>query len=201
MKKVNLTSIGGEKSPPIFRIAVERGLADEFLVLFQNGVFMRARAGMSAGEFMEGVLGLDPEYIRTRVSTIFLNGMPVDDVEKAHLAPGCVLSLSAAMPGLVGATLRKGGILSPMRSGISYREDASATGGGGFLVRLKLFNMIMREAGPDILLGGVIVPASAARAVIDLLPPGALYREEMDPLPEGDVLIELIVEPLGGRAG
>mgnify|MGYP001104885061 CR=1 FL=1 len=188
-------------SPPSFRIAVDSGLLPEFYILFQKGILIDVAPGTSVGEFLEDGLGLDPDYIRTRISTIFLDGMPVDDVRSARLADGAVLALSAAMPGLVGATLRKGGILSPMRSAISYRDHESAGGPTVGRVRLKLFNMIMKEAGPGLLSKGIIVPLSEARAVLNTLPADAVYREDMKAWPAADTLIELVIEPLDGRAG
>ncbi|MFC1662292.1 hypothetical protein ACFL3S_12715, partial [Gemmatimonadota bacterium] len=66
--------------------------------------------------------------------------------------PGAVLALSGAMPGLVGATMRRGGYYSRMREGISHSGSDAAggtaageaeeadRGGEGNLVIVKLFN-------------------------------------------------------------
>jgi len=45
--------------------------------------------------------GLDEDYVTQRISTIFLDGKPVDDIDTLLVRDGAVLSLSAAMPGLV----------------------------------------------------------------------------------------------------
>ena len=51
-----------------------------------------------------------------------LDGKPVDDIGAALVQDGSTLALSAAMPGLVGATLRRGGAYSSFRSAITYHE-------------------------------------------------------------------------------
>jgi len=100
-------------------------------------------------------LGLDPEYLETRIQTIFLDGRPVDDVNSAIVMDGSTLALSAAMPGLVGATLRKGSYYASMRSQISYREMALPKPPHKGIIFLKLFNLILKELGPIFLQKGV----------------------------------------------
>jgi hypothetical protein len=201
MRETEKSEPAGRLGIRTFRFGVEDGLEEEFLVLFQAGVFMEARSGTSVAGFMRDILGLAPDYIRTRVSTIFLNGKPVDDIEKAFLDEGSVLALSAAMPGLVGATLRSGGVLASMRGSISHRSEARTGSDSPCLVRVKLFNMILREAGPTLLQRGVIIEASRTHAVMDTLPAGSVVREDLNELPTDDTLILLVMESLNGHAG
>ena len=100
-------------------------------------------------------LGLNSEYLETRIQTIFLGGKPVDDVNSAIVMEGSTLALSAAMPGLVGATLRKGSYYASMRSQISYRETAPSKSPHNGMILLKLFNLILKELGPIFLKKGV----------------------------------------------
>jgi len=100
-------------------------------------------------------LGLDPEYLETRIQTIFLDGRPVDDVNSAAVMDGSTLSLSAAMPGLVGATLRKGSYYASMRSQISHKEMAHSKPPHKGVILIKLFNLILKELGPIFLKKGV----------------------------------------------
>lgn len=86
-----------------------------------------------------------------------LDGKPVDDIGTALLHNGSVLALSAAMPGLVGATLRRGGAYSSFRSAITYHESGTACTPGEGWVRIKIFNLLMAELGPDLLRKGVLL--------------------------------------------
>jgi hypothetical protein len=131
-----------------------------FFPLFQQGITVEVETGCSIKELLCGQLGIDPAYVEERISTIFLNGKPVDDCDTAVVGDGAVLALSAAMPGLVGAMLRKGGFYTAMRSAITYRTQSADSIRAKGRIRLKLFNSIMGEAGPLILRRGIIIPNS-----------------------------------------
>ena len=66
-------------------------------------------------------IGAGPATIE-KIQSIMLDGKPVDDIGSAMIHDGSVLALSAAMPGLVGATLRRGGAYASFRSAITYHE-------------------------------------------------------------------------------
>jgi len=102
-------------------------------------------------------LGVHETYFEDRIQTIFLNSKPVDDVNTAVINDGAILALSAAMPGLVGATFRKGGRYSWMRKSISYEKETTDTRETHGWVTLKLFNLVLKELGPDFLERGVWV--------------------------------------------
>ncbi|MFA7280582.1 MAG: hypothetical protein WC100_10840 [Sterolibacterium sp.] len=132
--------------------------------LFQQGIQVRVRDGTSLSEFLVDGLGVDPEYVRTRITTVFLDGSVVDDMDTARLHEGAVLALSAAMPGLVGATMRKGGFYAAMRGDITLGAEQEGTRSGDRLVRVrvKLFNLLIDEIGPRLLDGGFdLAPAQA----------------------------------------
>lgn len=129
-----------------------------FFPLFQQGITLEAETGCSVKELLCGQLGIDPAYVEERITTIFLNGKPVDDFATAVVGDGAVLALSAAMPGLVGAMLRKGGFYTVMRSAITYRTQSADSIRANGRIRLKLFNSIMRGAGPLVLRRGIIIP-------------------------------------------
>jgi hypothetical protein len=61
------------------------------------------------------------------------------------------------MPGLVGATLRRGGTYSSLRSGITYHETGTVCAPGEGWVRVKIFNLLMAELGPGLLRKGVLL--------------------------------------------
>jgi hypothetical protein len=128
-----------------------------FFPLLQKGVGMRARLGIPVGAFLREGLGLSDATIEARIQTVFLDGRPVDDIEGALLHEGSTLALAPAMPGLMGAMLRRGGYYAPMRSGITHRGDAVPQGQGEGLITVKLFGTALRELGPAILARGVVV--------------------------------------------
>lgn len=128
-----------------------------FLPLLQQGFMLKTQVGCSIETMLHEQLGLSPEYVEHRIKTVFLDGKPVDDLGCAALENGSTLALSAAMPGLVGATLRRGGVLAPFRSTIAYggenQCEASETG----LIVVKLFNLLIDELGAAFLERGIWV--------------------------------------------
>jgi hypothetical protein len=102
-------------------------------------------------------LGFSDQYIEKRIQTFFLDGKAVDDIDSAYIHDGSILALSASMPGLLGATLRKGSYYASMRSTISYNRKNNAVIPHEGTVRLKLFNLLISEMAPGILKQGVWV--------------------------------------------
>jgi hypothetical protein len=132
-----------------------------FFRFLQHGFFVAAPIGVSIKKMLCDRLGVDPDYADARIKTIFLDGKPVDDMEKAIVRNGCSLALSAAMPGLVGATFRSGGVLSPFRATISHLpENCDDAGQGEGAVFMKLFNLLVPELGPKLLEKGIFIDKS-----------------------------------------
>ncbi len=137
-----------------------------FYPLLQRGFQVRTRLGCSIQAVLTEDLGLQPDYIENRIQTVFLDGHPVDDVTQTAVTEGAVLALSAAMPGLVGATMRRSGVLAGFRDTITYRaSDACASDDEG-VVTIKLFNLLVRELGPRFLERGIWVESGV---LVDLL--------------------------------
>jgi hypothetical protein len=136
-------------------LVLEPKLFGKFLQLLQKGVKVTARIGSSVRSFLCDDLGVSPEYVDKRIQTLFLNGKAIDNPDTATLKEDSTLALSAAMPGLLGATLRKGSYYAKMRSEISYQEqNQRITLREGFVL-LKLFNLLPAEIGPAILERGI----------------------------------------------
>jgi hypothetical protein len=155
-----------KKQPPHLLIEIGEIHAKDLTRLLQNGFFIpNVKIGISITEFLRGELRLKPEYIRRRIQSLFLDGKPVDDYDTAHIRNCSRLALSSALPGLVGATLRKGGLLSSFRRSITYRDTGIDETGRG-TVHLKLFNIIMEELGPPLLLQGILVKSSDLRCFL-----------------------------------
>ncbi len=139
------------------------------LNLLQAGFYLDAEVGVSAREFIREALGFEDAYIEGRISTVFLDSEPVDDIDAAIVRDGSRLALSAAMPGLVGAVMRRKSFYAAFREGISHghraAEDPSPAeieGAGASEPRrgrvlVKLFNSIMDERGRGVLERGVIL--------------------------------------------
>jgi len=126
-----------------------------FFPLLQAGF----RVDVTVGQSIQGVLchqlHINADYLEERISTVFLNGKPVDDMNSAIIKDGATLSLSAAMPGLVGATFRKGGSLASFRSTITHQKEEETAAPCEGHITLKLFNLLVKEMGPLLLKYGI----------------------------------------------
>jgi hypothetical protein len=172
-----------------------RAELSRFSALLQRGAALRVAADSSVERFLLVELGLSPDYVRDRITTVFLDGQVVDRLDEAELRNGSLLALSAAMPGLVGATLRRAGYYAAMRSAITLqaphpgplpaggeREDGASAipspfqgeGRAHELVRVKLFNLLIAELGPVLLAHGVIVDRAEAAELLAGSPAASL---------------------------
>ncbi|MBI5550218.1 MAG: hypothetical protein HY911_01835 [Desulfobacterales bacterium] len=143
-----------------------------FSTLFSAGVGIKTIAGISLSDLLCRQLAIAPEYVERRIQTIFLNHRAVDRTEQVIVPAKAILALSAAMPGLVGATFRKGGALAAFREDISYRNspvpppDSSQN---DTLITLKLFNLVARELGPHLLSLGVWIDSPILKPLLSQL--------------------------------
>jgi hypothetical protein len=121
---------------------------------------VRCSTGCSVRKFLYEELRLKPEYVSEKIQTVFLDGRPVDKLEGAIVKNGSRLSLSSAMPGLVGVTLRRGSILASFREAITYVEESGTRKEVKGSIYMKLFNLVMKEMGPLFLERGIYVQSS-----------------------------------------
>ncbi len=119
-----------------------------FFPLFQQGVIIKTLVGRNINDLLSIDLEITPEYLDKRIQTIFLDGKAVDNLAEAIIRDGSTLALSAAMPGLVGATLRRGGAFASLRRSITFSENGEAIPQKEGQVVLKLFNLLVPEMGP-----------------------------------------------------
>ncbi len=139
------------------------------LALLQQGFWLRVPAAGSIETLFCHSWGLSPVYLASRIQTIFLNGQPVDSVA-ALVGDRDTLALSAAMPGLVGATFRKGGVCAPLRAGITHRNETRSPATGPCWVQVKLFNLLCQELGPHFLARGIWWPQGLVLTFLQGLP-------------------------------
>jgi hypothetical protein len=137
--------------------------------LMGQGISVETSLGVSIQQLLEEHLHFGGDYIRDRIQTIFINGQAVDCEGEIMVHEGDVIALSAAMPGLVGATLRKGGHLSAMRSNISRASSHETAKSKRGRVNIKLFNLIAREMGPKMLSQGVWISGAQLAETIQIL--------------------------------
>ena len=136
-----------------------------FRTVFQQGVGVTIKTGTSLEELLCCQWQIDRDYVMNRISTLFLDGKPVDDLPAAVVHDGATLALSGAMPGLIGATMRRGGVLASFRSGITYCPEGETQNRGDGRITLKLFNLLIDELGPGFLARGVWIPRPRLAAI------------------------------------
>jgi hypothetical protein len=137
-------------------LTMTRDALHHLFLLMQDGFSLRIACPCTLLTFLTEKMGLERAFIEERIQTIFLNGKPVDDLVSATVGNGSSLALSAAMPGLVGAAMRRGGYYGALRSSITHRGEPGPVGAGG-MVRVKLFNLLLEEMGPGLLESGILV--------------------------------------------
>ena len=148
-------------------LQVSSALLPTFYQMLEQGFMVTAPMGCSVKDFICHHLDVDSGYLAERIQTIFLNQKPVDNPDAALLSKGSVVALSAAMPGLAGATLRKGGRLAALRSQISCRTVGRGPSGEETPVRVKFFNRVARDLGAACFEKGVRLPRSSLKWFLD----------------------------------
>jgi len=142
------------------------GCIAAFSQLLQQGVMVSCRVGCSLGEMLDQQWGISPEYVAQRVTTVFLNSRAIDNVNSAMVNAGATIALSGAMPGLVGATMRRGGYYAAMRGAMTHKESAEEIIQEEATVRVKLFNLVLGELGPGFLKRGIIISGVELLAIL-----------------------------------
>ena len=134
-------------------------LIPHFHPLLQAGFFVKARVGKSIDHFLCEQMGISPHYVQERISTVFLDGKPVDDIESAIIREGSVLALSSAMPGLVGATMRRKSFYASLRNTITHADDKGTIEEKEGFSRVKVFNLLMADLAYPFFGRGIYVPS------------------------------------------
>ena len=136
-------------------ISVASRLRPLFYQFLGQGFRIYTQTGCSIKELLCTHLGIAPDYLEGRIQTIFLNSQPVDRIEDAIVEDKVSLALSGPMPGLAGATMRRGGFYASMRRQISYDQNPLSTATGTGEITIKLFNIVAKELGPHFLQNGI----------------------------------------------
>ena len=154
--------------PVTLTVPADRVPWSDLAVMFQRGVVVSISGTRSVADFLAVDLAVEPDYVRRMIATVFVDSMVVDDLENAMLHPGSTLTLSAAMPGLVGATLRRSSFYSAMRAEVSWHEgrEACRDDGPAPTIRVKLFNLIIPGVGPLVLRRGIVLAYDEAARIL-----------------------------------
>jgi hypothetical protein len=143
---------------------------NDFFPLLQKGVAVPATVGCTLKSLLCDQFAIPADYVTDRITTIFLDNSPVDDLDRTIIQNCSRVTLSAAMPGLVGATMRRGGFYAALRQGISHMVESGTSAGECGTVRLKLFNLLLAELGPLVLARGLILEREELANLLQSLP-------------------------------
>lgn len=158
-----------------------------FSRLLQQGVWLRVKTGCSVASLLTEQFGIAEDYIVERITTLFLDYKPIDDLESVYVHDGSTLALSSAMPGLVGTTMRRGSHLAAMRGDISCQTGQQVESGMG-RIRIKLFNLVMAELGATFLAHGVSLSNAEVENLLNEMNAG--FWQSIDTVFVGDLQID-----------
>lgn len=153
-------------APMDLALTMSGSAVSRFFPILGEGLLVKGPGGENVEGFLQKAAGVSPAYLKDRVQTVFLDGRALDDCSTTVLGDGAVLALSAAMPGLAGAVLRRGGFYAAMRRPISHEGGGAAAAGAEITVTLKLFNLVARDLGPGLLGRGILLPGSRLKDFI-----------------------------------
>lgn len=161
----------GKASTNLDFVAYPR-LLSAFHGLLQAGFLVTCTVGTSIRKVFCDQFGINQGTVEEKISTIFLDGKPVDDIDSTTVKNGATLALSGAMPGLVGATLRRKSPLASFRQTISSRHGQEHGEGGTGTIRIKIFNILITVLGPVFLERGIFLAGHVLKPFFANLPSG-----------------------------
>ncbi len=140
-------------------LVMGQGLVSEFFPILQKGFGVMALVPCTIEELLCDQFGLEAAYVADRITTIFLDGRAIDGMDEV-VGEHSIIALSAAMPGLVGATLRRGSYYAAMRSAITGGDKANTGECGRGMIRIKLFNLLLHDMAVRFLKRGIFISAA-----------------------------------------
>jgi hypothetical protein len=154
---------------PAITLTVIADSLEKFTTLLQSGIYIHVQPGETIGSLLASLPGFNEKYVRERVQTIFVDGLPADHLAQEFTKKETVLAISAAMPGVAGAIFRKGGIHAALRTGTAKQAN-SAPQQTSLNVRLKLFNVIAKERGEALLARGCFMQSKSLEKFLNYRP-------------------------------
>jgi len=184
--------------PALPELVLLHDVPEVFSVLLQGGFEMLVPRPCTVREFICELVGVCGDYAQKHIQTIFVDGKAIDDLDEVMLGPGSRLALSAALPGLVGATMRRGGFYSRLREGITHHagHESVSVENKPFRLQVRLFNTVGRDLAAIFLKYGVIFSANDLKSFLLSRPPSFFQNLRASPLndsplPEGDILFRV----------
>lgn len=156
--------------PTTLSLQVTSDSLRQFTTLLQSGIFLSMQSGGTIGELLTSLPGFSQDYIQRQVQTIFVNGLPADSLDQRIVEENTVIAISAAMPGLAGAIFRKAGAHASLRTATA-QEQGNVQESKDIPIRLKLFNVIAKERGLDLLAKGCFLKSSGVEKFLAYRPP------------------------------
>ena len=101
--------------------------------------------GASVSAFISNLLEMKAADVSAEIRTIILNNKVVDEPDRSEMKAGSSLTLSGAMPGLVGAMLRSGSPYKAMRGTITSETGGSEQRSADSMARVKLLNTVLKN--------------------------------------------------------
>ena len=163
---------------------------------FQRGAQVEVKVGGDLLSLLTEDLCLTEEGI-AKIQTIFWQSKPVDDIAGCVVRDGGVLALSAALPGLVGAVLRRDGFWSAMRDSITHQDDGASQTTSHGIITIKLFNFMLSEVGPLLLKRGIRLDVADLAALLN--DPSVRQKLEEVRLADQEVAVDTLGRLLGGE--
>jgi hypothetical protein len=128
--------------------------------MLQKGVLVRVLTGITVRTLLEDELQLSHDIVDNQIATVFIDGRPVDNIDSAIVRDNSEIALSGAMPGFVGAAMRRGGYYSAMRSGITHADENLSIETNQGLIKIRLYNTLIHLLGPTLFSRGFFVSVS-----------------------------------------
>jgi hypothetical protein len=160
----------GAEGRDLVSLLFEGGDVAPFSPLLQSGINISARLPSTVEDFLLVQLELSREYVSDRITTIFVDGKATDSLGRTLVMEGSTIALSAAMPGVVGATLRRGSFYAAMRSDITSSDSGDIGGYKEGVICVKLFNLLLNDLGPLFLEKGIFTTAAELTALFTGMP-------------------------------
>ena len=142
---------------PCLNLTLPRKSLAAFFPMLQKGCRVQCPIPLNVEDFLLALPGFSGNTILNSIQTVFLDGHPVDDIKTARLEPDSELALSAAMPGALGAVMRRGGYYASMRKHITFQAHECKVPNGAFFIKVKLFNLLLSQLGPSLLKHGIVL--------------------------------------------
>jgi hypothetical protein len=138
------------------------------VTLLQSGFTRTTKNGTTFMSFLSSLPGFTEDYIANDIGTLFLNGDSIDDFSLPLTGKSVTIALSSAMPGLCGTILKKGSPHAALRTKAVVKLEGKP--GESVDVRIKLFNVIALERGPELFAHGVQIRTADLVSFLALRP-------------------------------